>query len=125
MRHVYGDDVNPSTATNPGGLPITANGNYYLGRINKKRDNGYWLGTLFVQGTFGSGTVTFGVSLDRGTTIIPINDLTQNVVSFTGNGLFNLEFGNSSRGFGDAPMLYAIVSGATSPNLIAGFYDND
>ena len=94
----------------PDTFNITANGNVDMGYVGEVPRFQTYLGTLFVAGTFGGGTLKFQASPD-GTNWLDIPDQSGNAVSFTAAGMKNLEFGTGGI------KLRAVLSGATSPNI--------
>lgn len=106
------------------GTPITANGTYYIADVNKKRDLVQWFGTFFGYGTFGGGTIAWEISPDGGTTKLPLLDASGNAITSTTNDNFTSNLAGGADNF-DAPKLYAIVTGATSPSINVILFDNN
>lgn len=102
---------------------IVANGTVLLGNVAKNRDYYEWKATFFAYGTFGSGTVAYFWSPD-GTTMLPIKDMGGIAVSSAANDSFNVNQCTGSKNT-DRISIYATLSGATSPNLSVGYYDNN
>lgn len=101
---------------------ISADGTVTVGYVDAPRSMGLmWAATLFCYGTFGSGTVALKWSPDGGTTKL---DLVSGGVpiTFTANGSTNIELGvgdtNSTQ-----PIIYAVTTGSTAPDITVGFYD--
>ncbi|MBX0289711.1 hypothetical protein K3G63_04640 [Hymenobacter sp. HSC-4F20] len=94
----------------PDTFNITGNGNTDMGYVGEVPRFQSYLGTLFVAGTFGGGTLKFQASPDD-VTWFDIPDQAGNVVNITAQSMRNLEFGTGGI------RLRAVLSGATSPNL--------
>lgn len=105
--------------------PVIANNTTtLLGSVVKKRDFHTWKGLFFVYGTFGSGTIAWKWSPDGGTTKLAMTDYGGAAVLSTANDSFVSEMCTGSDN-SDKILLYAALTGATNPNLIVGFYDNN
>lgn len=105
---------------------ITLTGNTtgtFVCNLIKPRDYYCWFATIVAQGTFGGGTVAWFFSIDQGTTLLPINDLTGVAITQTSNGGVNATFGSGSAN-GDAPQIYVKLTGATSPSITVAVLDN-
>jgi hypothetical protein len=98
---------------------INANGTTDLGYAGRVPRNGRYLGTVFVSGNFGGGTLKLQASADGGTTKFDIPDQSGNVVSFTAQAMRNLELGTGGIN------LYAVLSGATSPSITVTVADDN
>lgn len=66
---------------------------------------------LVISGTIGSGTVTFQVSFDGGSTWLSVRDSSGTAISFTATGVYG--------GFraSQGEMIRAVLTGSTSPTL--------
>lgn len=96
-----------------------------IGNVVRNRNHRTWFGMLAAWGTFGGGAVTFFISPDNGTTLIPIVDAAYSAVSYSANSMANtLDLATGSHN-NDHLQIYAKLTGATNPNLIVGFYDNN
>ena len=85
-----------------------------------------YFGTAVVQGTFGSGTLTWQVSFDGGTTKIGLLDTAGSAMTSTTNEMGNFQLGYGSLADGsDAPIIYATLAGSTNPALIVSVFDID
>lgn len=74
--------------------------------------------TLYVYGTFGSGTASLLVSPDGGGTYINVTDSLGNNIAFTANGVVNFElYGNGDPIANKTVKLRLTLAGATSPDL--------
>lgn len=86
-----------------------------------------WIATLAAYGgggnNFGGGTVAWFWSPDRGTTLLPLLDLTGNAITWTTDGAFNSQFGNGAKN-SDAPQIYVKLTGSTSPTINVVVFDN-
>lgn len=77
--------------------------------------------TLFVTGTFGSGTAALYTSPDGGTTSVAIKDATGTAVSFTVNGMTNFELMSDP----SSPIVVQVtLTGATNPSLTLALFSN-
>lgn len=97
--------------------------NVYLCDLHRRRDADFYVASFFAAGTFGGGTVTLFVSLDKGATFIPLMPSGGTAVSFVGAGMVLTNFGNPSSNT-DSIQFYATLAGATSPNVTVSVYDN-
>lgn len=86
--------------------------------INTRADGNIWA-TVFVYGTFGSGTATVQVSPDAGTTWIDVEDDGGSVVSFTADGARNVRLASDA---GEPVLISVDLSGATSPDLTVDIF---
>lgn len=77
--------------------------------------------TIWVYGTFSSGTVALQGSPDSGTTFIGLTDNTNTAVTFTANGSRNLSLCNDP---GVPIKLRFALTGAGSPSLTYKIYDD-
>jgi len=101
--------------------------NVKICEIKEPRKFDSWFANAMVSGTFGGGTVTFGISFDGGTTIYTLNqDGTNSVASATAAGSVNLRCGTNNKltATTDVPYLYAAVGTATNPSLSIIVLDN-
>lgn len=103
---------------------ITADGTYQIATANTTRSLGkMWEATIFATGTFGSGTVTFKMSPDGGTTKIDMTDWANTVRTLTANGYVL----TGPLGVGDRNSeyitLYAVMSGSTNPAVAINVFD--
>lgn len=96
----------------------------YVCDIKKSREYWCWFATLVAYGTFGSGTVAWFYSLDQGTTLIPLNDLTGVAITQTANGGVNAQFGVGGTN-SDNPRIYVKMTGSTSPSVTVAVLDNN
>lgn len=82
-------------------------------------------GTAFVYGTFGSGTATFTVSPDGGTTYVPLKDVFGNAIAPTAAGMFNFELcADEAISLSDNIKIKISLSGATTPSLSYTVFNN-
>lgn len=99
-----------------GPVNITTNDTTPLITINAPRlSQGAGL-SVFIQGTFGSATVTLQVSPDGGTTKYTAKDINGNDCITTSQAYFNipLAIGGTND---DAPKLYALTAGGSGTNI--------
>lgn len=83
-----------------------------------------WSALVLASGTWGSGTLTLAISPDGGTTLITLKDKLGNAISLTGNGYANIEVCGFSNLNASALTIWAVLAGATSPNLNVIVADN-
>lgn len=105
-------------------LANTPTGGTFLCPVRKSREYPCWFASLTAQGTFGSGTLAFFVSFDKGTTLIALKDLTDSAVSLTSAGSINVQLG-TSRDISDEPQIWVELTGSTSPNIVVSALDNN
>ena len=101
--------------------PLTADGRSdHLTIKNTPRQNGSNITkTVFVTGTFGSGTATLQASIDSGVTWFDVTNAS-GAVEFTENSGVNIDIASDPQN----PVIVAInLAGATSPNLILTVFD--
>ena len=105
---------------------LTANsGSTYLCNIDRRKvDANAWQATVFIDGTFGSGTVTIQYSPDQGTTKITGKDFTGTALSATANAVFTTQPMGNGAANSDFISVYATMSGATSPSVSVILFDN-
>lgn len=89
----------------------------------KASDTDFFLGSFFVTGTFGSGTVTLNGSMDGGVTLIPLKDVNGSAISLTAAGMFTFMLGTSNN-INDQMELYASIAGSTGASVNATLFDN-
>lgn len=70
---------------------ITVDGTTAIGNPVHAKAGQMCKGTVYVQGTFGSGTVSLVISRDGQNTWIPVKDQTGSAIAFTSNGAVNYE----------------------------------
>lgn len=80
--------------------------------------------TAGAYGTFGTGTVTFNLSPDGGTTLLPLTPISGTTVGQTAAAAFTYKVGNGDNNT-DAPAIYASIGAATNPSLTIVAYDNN
>ena len=102
---------------------IDADENVFLTTIGKRTGVDMYEATIAVYGTFGGGTVTLQGSPDGGTTKINLRDISGSVVSITSDDVFNVRLGYANK-LGDELMLYANMSGSTTPAVTVDVFDN-
>lgn len=103
---------------------ITADGDYYICDVNKKRDLVQWFGTIIAYGTWGSGTITYKISPDGGTTKIALKDASGNSITSNADDNFTLNLAGGAKN-SDAPKLYASLAGSTNASITVALYDNN
>ena len=80
--------------------------------------------TIQAGGNFGSGTLTFLISLDCGTTKNALKDATGNTYSTTTADTFTGSISSRLNTGDDKPAIYAQLAGSTSPSLKIVLVDN-
>lgn len=103
---------------------VAQNTNVYVCDIIKPRGFASWYANAAATGTFGSGTVTFNISFDDGTTLIPLNQSGTNAAAaVTAAGCVNLKCGGMAN-LGAEAKLYASIATATNPDVDIIVQDN-
>lgn len=103
---------------------ITADGDYYICDINKKRDLTEYRYAVNTYGSFGGGTITLKISTDGGTTKVAMMDASGGPITSTANDNYTGNWGNGANN-SDAPKLYASMSGSTNPSVKFDLFDNN
>lgn len=103
---------------------VTSNTDVYICDVNKKRDFYEWFGTFLAYGTWGSGTITYKISPDGGTTKIALKDASGTSITSTADDNFTINLAGGSTNT-DAPKLYVTMAGATNPSVTVVLYDNN
>lgn len=104
-------------------IPITSNGTYFICNVKKNRNLPQWYYTIWGEGTFGGGTISWSASRTSGV-YVPLTDLTDAAVTMTANKMYNGALNTGSHNT-DRISIYAALTSATSPNLTAIVYDNN
>lgn len=105
-------------------VSISADGTYLIATVQTPKTGGEpWIGTVFIGGTFGGGTITFQSSPDGGTTKIPETNLSGAAFSMTTAGSVQVSLGNADV-TANQIKLYAVMTGSTSPTVTATVFDN-
>ena len=90
-----------------------------------RRDASFYINTIYVQGTFGGGTLAFYVSIDGGVTKIPLTSSPGGTgITLTANGTIGNQFGHPAANTQTATM-WATITGATSPSVTVVVDDNN
>ncbi len=90
----------------------------------RKVDSNNWQATVFIYGTFGSGTMAIKLSPDGGTTKLATKDWTGTAISTATAALFTTQpVGNGSH-LSDFITVYASLSGSTNPSITVDIFDN-
>ena len=105
---------------------FTTNATQQIAEIRKtRREESFYVNTIYAYGTYGGGTLAFYVSPDRGTTLIPLTSSPGGTgISLTANGMIGGQFGHPSTNL-QTSTLYATLSGATNPNIMIVVDDNN
>jgi len=96
----------------------------FLCSVHKSREFYCWFATLMASGTWGGSTLSFYVSPDAGTTLIPIKDITDVAVSFTSNASLNIQMG-VSRDNTDRPQIWCELASGSGASITVRVYDNN
>lgn len=102
---------------------ITTNSTTAICTITKPRALTEWFATLNAFGTFGGGTLAYSISTDGGTTKVPMKDMSGTLYTTTANDAVNVATGVSNHN-GFDPIIYAVLSGATTPSITVDVLDN-
>lgn len=92
--------------------------------VNRPRAFYQWFGLLGAQGTFGSGTLTWHLSIDDGATLIPIEDLTGTPITQTANGAVTSSLPGGGNLTENVSIWVALAS-STNPSIEAFVFDNN
>lgn len=103
---------------------LVANGTADLGYVHKRVDDYLWAGLVFAYGTWGGGTLAFKWSPDGGTTKINLPNTQNTAVSFSADNSARSDM-LTGKNQSDKIKIYAVLTGATSPSLTIGYYDNN
>lgn len=108
-------------------VSITDNGTYALCQVHRPRGLMDWKITISVSGTWGSGSFGLSISFDGGTTKIPIDDgAASSPTAFARTSDFAVNINPPSCPAENSKIiLYAVLSGATSPVLSVDVYDTE
>lgn len=91
--------------------------------VHKPRSTTNWFATFAAYGTFGGGTLSYAFSPDGGTTKVTLKDGSGSAYSATSNDVVNLPLGVANH-LGKEPIIYVVLSGATTPSITVDAYDN-
>lgn len=106
------------------GTLSAAGSNVKLCTINKPRSYAEWFASVMITGTFGTGTVGLGLSIDSGVTVVPLmQDGTASPATSTAAAVLNVKAGTSENNTGN-PDLYAYIGAATNPSVTITVFDN-
>ncbi len=102
---------------------ITADGTTAIVTVGKPRALTEWLATFNAYGTFGSGTLSYSLSTNGGTTKVGMKDLSGAAYSTTANDAINVVLGVANH-LGFEPIVYAVLTGSTNPSITIDVLDN-
>lgn len=106
-------------------IETTGNGDFFLVKAHKPSGNrDAYIATVTIQGTFDGATAALKLSVDGGTTLIPMKDLTGTAYSCTSDDSVNISLGTGFSANGSDLELYLTVSGGGSPELTVYVHDN-
>lgn len=109
----------------PQTVTFTTNSTQLISYLRKAREHTQYLSLILAYGTFGGGTLSFYLSPDNGTTLIP---LTQSPgatgISLTSNGMAVITLGTPGTNL-DQLQLWATLTGGTASNITVKNYDNN
>lgn len=103
---------------------IAADGDTYIADIVKKRDFYQWFGTFYASGTWGGGTITYKVSVDGGTTKIPLKDASGSSITSNADDNFTVNLTAADK-LSQTTKLYLTMAGSTSPSVTVTLDDNN
>ena len=89
----------------------------------KPRDLNYWCATLNAYGNFGGGTLSYAISTDGGNTLVILKDYGGATYTATANDVVPIGPIGTGSTNSDAPLIYAVLSGATAPSLTIDVMD--
>lgn len=102
---------------------LSADGSVLLGTVHRRRGGYDYLATILVYGTWGSGTITYYLSPNGGTTKIAMKDLSGTTITSTADDNVNVQLGTGHTNTDDLS-IWATLAGATNPSLTLKLYDN-
>lgn len=91
--------------------------------IDKPRSLTSYFATLNAYGTFGSGTLSYLISTDGGTTKTTVKTISGTAYSATAADAVNIATGVANH-LGKEPILYAALTGSTNPSITIDVLDN-
>lgn len=103
---------------------ITADGDTFICNVNKKRDFEAWRATFIASGTWGSGTITWKISPNGGTTKVPLKDSSGASITSNADDNFDVTLGAGGTN-SDCPKIYATMAGSTNPSVSVVVFDNN
>ena len=103
---------------------FTADGTKCLEAYTNVGYNDNYLATVSAKGTWGSGTITWKISYDEGSTYEPMKDLVGTAMTSTADDSFNVPLGKAGSSQ-DNPYICAVLSGSTNPSLTFRVMDNN
>lgn len=104
---------------------LSADGDTQICQIDRKRaDTNNWQATVFMYGTFGSGTLLIKFSPDQGTTKLAVKDWNGTAISATSSAVFAMQPAGNGSALGDYITVYASMSGSTNPSVKVDLFDN-
>jgi len=105
-------------------VSITANGAVLLTTIKRQSAPDLSKLTVYATGTWGSGTLKLQWSPDKGATKFDLKDKVYSVPTLSANGYIpGIEF--TKPNMTSTVQLYAVLTGATDPDLSIGVIDNN
>jgi len=103
---------------------FTADGTKCLEAYTNVGYNDIYFATVSAKGTWGSGTITWKMSYDKGATYEPIKDLVGTSELSTADDSFNVPLGKAGSSQ-DNPYICAVLSGSTNPSITFRVMDNN
>lgn len=87
--------------------------------------NQLYSGTVYSQGTFGGGTISWQVSFDGGVTKMPLKNIAgATAITQTAAAADNFQLGvGTLASLTDAPWIYATLAGAAGATVVVGLLD--
>lgn len=82
-----------------------------------------WMATINAYGTFGGGTLSYKISTNGGTTKVAMKDISGSSYSATADDVINVATGVANNN-GKEPIIYAVLTGSTNPNIVIDVMDN-
>ncbi len=90
-----------------------------------RRESSFYINTILAYGTWSSGTLSFYISPDGGTTKVALTSTPGGTgITLTANGMIGNQFGHSSSN-NQSLTMWATLTGASSPSLIVIVDDNN
>lgn len=98
----------------------------YVCDVHRPRAFYQWFGILGAQGSsFGSGTLTWYLSIDGGSTLIALKDITDTAISQISNGMVSVPLVSGGDKLSETLRIYVKLAGSTNPNITVFVLDNN
>lgn len=105
-------------------VTISGNGDTQICNIKRPSGADNWVGTVFIYGTFGSGTITLQLSPNAGTTKITAKDSSGTAVTATANDIRVIPVSGTGSSNSENISIWVNMAGSTSPSVTVEVWDN-